>query len=79
MKLAFFSVLGLLYFGLDTGLTWWFKRTFGQDDNFIGKNAPDEVQRFFGRAVYFALAYYLLVFIYLPTGLDFGGLISNVL
>ncbi len=78
LKLVFFVTLALLYFAHDTGLSWWFKKRFGKEDDFIGQKAPDAVQRYFGKAIYFTLAYYLLILVYLATGFDFWGLISNI-
>jgi len=78
MKLLSFLILGFLYFAQDIGLSWWFQRKFARDDNSIGKNAPDDLQKYFGRVVYFTLVYYFLILIYLITDFDFWGLISNV-
>ncbi|MEW6717036.1 MAG: isoprenylcysteine carboxylmethyltransferase family protein [Chloroflexota bacterium] len=78
LKLVFLVILFLLYFAHDAGLSWFFKRRYRKDDNFMGRNAPDEVQRYFGKVVYLVMAYYLLVLVSLATGFDFWGLISDM-
>lgn len=76
--LIFFSILALLYFFHNIFLRWLFKRKYVKNDTYIGKSAPNEVQRYFGNAIYFTFCYYLIIFIYLCTDFDFWGLISNV-
>lgn len=78
MRVKLLLTLALLYFAQDIGLSWQFKRRFSKTASFIGKNAPDSVQKYFGKAVHLTLIYYLLIFIYLITDFDFWGLISNV-
>ena len=76
--LVFFLVLAILYFCHDILLRWLFQRKYAKKDSYIGKRAPDAVQRYFGNAIYLTLVYYLVILIYLFTNFDFWGLISNV-
>ncbi|NPV93161.1 MAG: isoprenylcysteine carboxylmethyltransferase family protein [Firmicutes bacterium] len=78
IRLTMFLSLALLYLLHDRIMSSRFKRRYGKAENFLGKNAPNEIQRFFGRAVYLTMIYYLLVFIYLITGFTFWGLISTI-
>jgi len=78
LKLVFFLILFLLYFVHDICLSLLFKGKYKKEDDFIGKNAPDEVQKYFGKAMYIIMAYYLLIMVYLITGCDCWGLISDI-
>ncbi len=78
MRLTFFLILAITYFVESAVLSRWFKRRFAHEEDFIGKNAPNETQRFFGKAVYITMMYYALVSVYLATGFDFWGLFSTI-
>jgi protein-S-isoprenylcysteine O-methyltransferase Ste14 len=75
---AFFALLFFLYLLQDIGLSQLYKKQYHKSDDFIGKHAPDEVQRYFGKSMYLVLGYYLLAFIYVVTGFTLWGLISEV-
>ncbi|NOZ62553.1 MAG: isoprenylcysteine carboxylmethyltransferase family protein [Calditrichaeota bacterium] len=74
----FFLTLALLYFLQDILLRWLFRRKYDKTDTYIGRNAPNEMQRYFGNAIYFTLIYYLVIFIYLIADFDFWGLVHNI-
>lgn len=78
LELSFLLILLVLYLVHNLVLTQFFKRKFKKDDNFIGEKAPSELQKFFGKAFYLVLVYYGLVLVYLITGFNFWGLISNI-
>lgn len=78
IELLFFLILMILYFVHNFSLTQYFKRKFKKDDNFLGENAPSELQKFFGKAFYLVIIYYTLILVYLITGFNFWGLISNI-
>lgn len=78
MQAIFIGILLLLYVAHYSGMSLIFKRRHNMSDNFIGKNAPNEIQQFFGIAMYLVWGYYLLVFIYALTGFSFWELISEV-
>jgi protein-S-isoprenylcysteine O-methyltransferase Ste14 len=78
LQLVFFSILLGLYLLHDLGFSFVFKRRFHKQEDFLGKNAPDAMQRFFGRAVYLVLFYYLLVLAYLIFNFNFWGFISGI-
>lgn len=78
LQLVFSSILLALYLLHDLGFSFVFKRRFHKQEDFLGKNAPDAMQRFFGRAVYLVLFYYLLVLAYLIFHFNFWGFISNI-
>lgn len=67
-----------LYLVHDFSLTQYFKRKFKKEDNFLGEKAPSELQKFFGKAFYLVIVYYALILLYLLTGFNFWGLISNI-
>ena len=71
-------ILLVLYFLHDRGLTLWFRSKFNKNDFFMGKEAPDEVQGFFGKAMYLVMLYYLILIIHLLTGFSFWGFVSNI-
>jgi len=75
---VFFFILILIYVLHNVGLSWLFKRQHNKDDNFIGRKAPNETQRFFGRAMFLIIAYYALVLVYTATDFDFWGLLSTI-
>jgi protein-S-isoprenylcysteine O-methyltransferase Ste14 len=70
--------VALVYLIENAALSWWFKYRFARREDFIGKNASNEVQRFFGQAIYITMAYFLPVAIYLANGFDFWGLVTDV-
>jgi len=78
MRLVFFLILLLLYFLQDILPSWWFKKWSGKEENLLGKNAPDETQRYFGKAIYLTMVYYLLILIHLVFGFDFWGFVSSI-
>jgi len=80
MKLEplFFLIMLVLYLLHNLFLTIYFKRKFKKDDYFIGEKAPSELQKFFGKSFYLIIIYYILILVYLFTGFDFWGLISNI-
>lgn len=77
-KLPFVLTLLFLYILHDLAVTRWYRKKFNKNDYFFGKNTSDEMQRFLGNSVYLVFSYYLVVIIYLITGFDFWGLISNI-
>ncbi len=77
-QLVFFSILLALYLIHDLGFSFMLKRRFGKQEDFLGSNAPDTMQRFFGKAVYLVLFYYLLVLVNLIFHFSFWGFISYV-
>ncbi len=56
-RVIFFVTLALLYSAQNAGMSRWFRLKFGKDDNFIGKNAPNETRRYFGKAEYFVMGF----------------------
>lgn len=68
----------ILYFMHNFSLSLYFRRKFKKDDNFIGDKAPTDLQSFFGKAFYLIIVYYSIVLVYLFTGFNFWGLISNM-
>lgn len=78
LEVLFFLILIILYFIHNFSLTIYFKRKFKKNDYFIGEKAPSEAQRFFGKSFYLIIMYYMLILVYLFTGFDFWGLISNI-
>jgi protein-S-isoprenylcysteine O-methyltransferase Ste14 len=78
LQLVFLSILLSLYLLHDLGLSLLFRMRFHKQEDFLGRNAPDEVQRFFGRAVYLILFYYVLVLAYLIFHFNFWGFVSRV-
>lgn len=48
------------------------------DDNYFGAKASSELQKFIGKTFYVVLIYYGLTVVYLITGFNFWGLISNI-
>lgn len=76
LQLVFFSILLALYLLHDLAFSFMFKRRFHKQEDFLGKNAPDTMQRFFGRAVYLVLFYYVLLLAYLIFHFNFWGFIS---
>lgn len=66
------------YFLHDFILGMYFKRKYKKDDHFLGEKAPNEVQKYFGKATYLVMVYYALLLIYLFTGFNFWGLISEI-
>lgn len=73
LQLVFFSILLALYLLHDLWFSFVFKRRFRKQEDFLGKNAPDAMQRFFERAVYMVLFYYLIVLAYLIFHFNFWG------
>jgi protein-S-isoprenylcysteine O-methyltransferase Ste14 len=59
-------------------LSWWFKKQNCKEENFLGRNAPDDTQRYFGKTVYLTMFNYLLIVVYLVFDFDFWGFISNI-
>lgn len=78
LELLSFLVLMFLYFAHNFLLQIYFKRKFNLNDNFLGKNAPNDMQLFFRKALYLVIVYYVLILVYLSTGFNFWGLISNI-
>ncbi len=78
MQLIFFITLFLLYFAHNIWMSGIFRKKYHKSDDFIGRNAPNETQRYFGKVMYSILGYYLPVFIYIVTGFNFWGLISEI-
>ncbi|MHB8778746.1 MAG: methyltransferase family protein [Anaerolineales bacterium] len=78
MKLTLYLILFLLYFAHDFGLSFRFSRKYRKAQDFLGKNAPGETQRFFGLATVLVMGYYVLALVYLATGFSFWGLISEI-
>ena len=78
LKLGFFISLILLYFMYDTILTHFYKVKNKRDDYYLGGNAPDEIQRFFGKAEYLVMVYYFFVLIALVFKFDFWGFITLI-
>lgn len=78
MQAIFIGILLLLYIVHYSGMSWLFKKRQNKNDDFIGKNAPNEIQQFFGRAMYLIWGYYLIVFVYALTGFTFWKLISEI-
>lgn len=78
LQLVFFTVLLGLYLVHDLGFSFAFKRMFHKQEDFLGKNAPDAMQRFFGKSVYLVFVYYLLVLVYPIFHFNFWGFVSYV-
>ena len=76
--LLFFSVLAILYVCHDLVLRKIFSRKYSKNDNFIGNHAGNNIQQYFGKALYLTMIYYLIILIYLITDFDLWGLVSNV-
>lgn len=78
LELLFFLILLVLYLVHNFSLTIYFKRKFKKDDQFLGENAPNEVQKFLGKAFYLVIIYYVIILVYFLTGFDLWGLVSNI-
>lgn len=78
MKLIFYLILFLLYYTHDFGMSFRFSRKYHKTEDFLGKHAPSETQRFFGLAIVLVMGYYALTLIFLITGFSFWGLISEM-
>lgn len=78
LEFIFLLILMMLYFMHNVSLSLYFRRKFKKDDNFIGDKAPTDLQSFFGKAFYLIIVYYGIVLVYLFTGFNFWGLISNM-
>jgi|GEM_PF-1448537 len=78
LELSAFVILLALYLMHDFGMSLLFRRKFNKEEYFLGKNAPDETQRFFGIITNTILAYYTLVLSHLIWSITFWGLISDI-
>lgn len=76
--LYLFLILAMLYFLCDLYMSRRFKREYRKKEYFLGKEAPDDMQRIFGKAAYLSMFYYLLVLAHLASGFDYWGLISSI-
>ncbi|MCL5612241.1 MAG: hypothetical protein M1485_06795 [Chloroflexi bacterium] len=78
MKLALYLILFPLYFAHDFNMSFRFARNFHKTEDFLGKNAPSDTQRFFGLATVLVMGYYVLALVFLATGFSFWGLITEI-
>jgi protein-S-isoprenylcysteine O-methyltransferase Ste14 len=79
MDLNYLFILStIFYFAHNLILSKWFKKKFNKNEYFLGDKAPSNIQKYLGKSFYLVIMYYILIIIYIISGFNFWGLISNI-